>query len=74
MACYNREAQENMELRDGMKTIVHIILLLALLPLWLIGLLASLVLKLAEAIGELWQRTGDSPEHGMYATMAIKMK
>ena len=63
-----------MELRDGMKTIVHIILLLALLPLWLIGLLASLVLKLAEVIGDLWQRTGELPEHGMYTTITMKMK
>ena len=64
----------NDESRDKMKTMTRILVFVAILPLELLALLMTSGLKLAEAIGELWQRTGDPPEHGMYATMAPKMK
>ena len=60
--------------RDKMKTMTRILVFVAILPLEFLALLMTPILKLAEAIGELWQRTGDPPEHGMYATMALKMK
>ena len=65
---------ENGQLRGKMKTMTRILLFVVLLPLELLALLTMPIMKLVEAIRELWQRTGDSPEHGMYATMAIKMK
>ena len=64
----------NDESRDKMKTMTRILVFVAILPLEFLALLMTPILKLAEAIGELWQRTGDSPKHGMYATMALKMK
>ena len=57
-----------------MKTMTRILIFVAILPLEFLALLMTSGLKLSEAIGELWQRTGDPPEHGMYATMVLKMK
>ena len=57
-----------------MKTMTRILVFVAILPFRLLGLLMMPVLKLAEAIGELWQSTGGPPEHGMYARVSIKMK
>ena len=52
----------------------RILIFVAILPLEFLALLMTPILKLAEAIRELLQSTGDPPEHGMYATMALKMK
>ena len=65
---YNGESQ------GKMKTIQHIFFFVVILPMGLIGHLITPILKLAEVIGDLWQRTGELPEHGMYATMALKKK
>ena len=51
----------------------RILLFMVFLPLGLLALLAMPMMKLAEAIRELWQST-DPPEHGMAATMALRMK
>ena len=65
---YNGESQ------GKMKTIPHIFFFVVILPMGLIGHLITPILKLAEVIGDLWQRTGELPEHGMYATITMKMK
>ena len=57
-----------------MKTMTRILIFVAILPLEFLAILMMPPLKLAKAIGELWQRTGDPPENGMYATMVLKMK
>ena len=64
----------NDESRDKMKTMTRILVFVAILPLGLLALEVTPILKLAGAIRKLWQSTGDPSEHGMYATMAITMK
>ena len=64
---------ENGQLRGKMKTMTRILLFVVLLPLELLALLTMPITKLVEAIRELWQST-EPPEHGMFATMALRMK
>ena len=52
----------------------RILVFVAILPPGLLALAVTPLLKHAGAIRELWQSTGDPPEHGMYATMALRMK
>lgn len=65
---------KNEQSQGTMKTMTRILFFVAILPLGLLALAVTPLLKLAGAIRELWQSTGDPPEHGMYATMAITMK
>ena len=64
---------DNDESQGKMKTMTRILIFVAILPLELLALLATPIQRLSEAIRELWQMTY-LPEHGMYATMALRMK